>query len=125
MIRLKALKTRLKEQTAFNRKNLKPLIHGRQTFDMLELDNEIKYLLFKSPLKKNLAYNSTRGAFRDVKLRETAKFALLQKYGYTITSSRSPISGDSILLVITPPAEGVDSVVNRVMEQDKAKNANG
>ena len=86
---------------------------------MLELDNEIKYLLFKSPLKKNLAYNSTRGAFRDGKLRETAKFALLQKYGYTITSTRTPPSSDSILLVITPPSDGIDAAVDMVMEQEK------
>lgn len=86
---------------------------------MEELDNEIKYLLFKTSLKKHKAYNSRRGVFKDGEMHETAIFALLRKLGYTITSTRTPISGDSILLLITPPAEGIDVAVDRMMEQEK------
>ena len=87
---------------------------------MQELDNEIKYLLFKTSLKRCLAYNSRRIAFRKGEMHETAKFALLRKFGYTITSARTPISGDSILLLITPSVDGIDVAVDRVIEQEKA-----
>ncbi len=87
---------------------------------MQELNKEVEKILFKTSLKKHLAYNSRRIAFRNGEMHETAKFALLRKFGYTITSIRSLLSGDSILLVITPPADGVEVAVNKVMEQEKS-----
>ncbi len=82
---------------------------------MQELNKEVEKILFKTSLKKHLAYNSRRIAFRKGEMHETAIFALLRKLGYTITSTRTPISGDSILLLITPPVDGIEVAVDRVI----------
>jgi hypothetical protein len=67
---------------------------------MTALDTAVHFILFDPRLMRNLAYNGKRYQFSNGKMKETAKFALLRRFGWTVTDRSE---GGAVIIEIAPP----------------------
>lgn len=67
---------------------------------MNALDTAVRSILFDPRLMRNIAFNGKRYQFANGKMKETAKFALLRRFGWTVTDRSE---GGTIIIEIVPP----------------------
>lgn len=67
---------------------------------MTALNKAVEAILFDPRLMHNRAYNGKRYQFANGKMKETAKFALLRRFGWKITDREQ---GGVIIIEIAPP----------------------
>lgn len=67
---------------------------------MIALDAAVRSILFDPRLMANRAFNGKRYQFKAGKMKETAKFALLRRFGWTVTDRSE---GGKIIIEIMPP----------------------
>ena len=67
---------------------------------MNALDTAVHSILFDQRLMRNLAFNGKRYRFANGKMKETAKFALLRRFGWTVTDRSE---GGAVVITIAPP----------------------
>jgi hypothetical protein len=64
------------------------------------LNATVRSMLFDERLMRNRAYNGKRYQFANGKMKETAKFALLRRFGWTVTDKSE---GGAVIIKIVPP----------------------
>lgn len=67
---------------------------------MEALNSAVASILFDERLMRNRDYNGKRYQFNTGKMKETAKFALLRRFGWTVTDRSE---GGAVVITITPP----------------------
>lgn len=67
---------------------------------MEALNAAVRTILFDPRLMHNRAYNGKRYQFANGKMKETAKFALLRRFGWTVTDRSE---GGAVIIEIAPP----------------------
>lgn len=67
---------------------------------MQALDTAVSFILFDPRLMRNLAFNGKRYQFANGRMKETAKFALLRRFGWTVTDRSE---GGAIIITVAPP----------------------
>lgn len=67
---------------------------------MTALNTAIRSILFDPRLMGNRAFNGKRYQFNAGKMKETAKFALLRRFGWTVTDRSE---GGAVIIEIVPP----------------------
>ena len=65
------------------------------------LNAAVSSILFSPELLRNRSYNGKRYQFTAGKMKETAKFALLRRFGWTVTDRSE--EGGKIIIEISPP----------------------
>lgn len=70
---------------------------------MNALDTAVRSILFDPRLMHNRTYNGKRYQFNAGKMKETAKFALLRRFGWTVTDRGE--CGAVIITVAQPETE--------------------
>lgn len=67
---------------------------------MTALDTAVRSILFDPRLMHNRAFNGKRYQLTAGKMKETAKFALLRRFGWTVTDRSE---GGAVIIEIAPP----------------------
>ena len=67
---------------------------------MTALDLAVRSILFDPRLMRNRTYNGKRYQFNAGKMKETAKFALLRRFGWTVTDRSE---GGKVIIELCPP----------------------
>ena len=67
---------------------------------MTALNAIIHAILFDFRLMRNRSFNGTRYQFANGKMKETAKFALLRRFGWTVTDINE---GGAVIITVAPP----------------------
>ncbi len=67
---------------------------------MTALNTAVRSILFDPRLMRNLAFNGKRYQFANGKMKETAKFALLRRFGWTVTDRSE---GGAVIITVAPP----------------------
>ena len=67
---------------------------------MTALNTAVRSILFDPRLMRNRTYNGKRYQFANGKMKETAKFALLRRFGWTVTDRSE---GGKVIIELCPP----------------------